>query len=111
MKKVEKIESLSDLLSKPGVVEEMELRSSFGVCALHGGGLERATEAVARDVAKETNSSYYALIQPEGSRLHLSSKRKRRRFLGCASWRNQQRTCLPSSRFIKRSFTRGVSCS
>ena len=52
----------------------MELRSSFGVCALHGGGLERATEAVARDVAKETNSSYYALIQPEGSRLHLSSK-------------------------------------
>ena len=74
MKKVEKIGSLSDLLSKPGVVEEMELRSSFGVCALHGGGLERATEAVARDVAKETNSSYYALIQPEGSRLHLSSK-------------------------------------
>ena len=43
MKKVEKIESLSDLLSKPGVGEEMELRSSFGVCALPGGGLERST--------------------------------------------------------------------
>ena len=36
--------------------------------------MERATEAVARDVAESTNSSYYAVIQPEGSRLHLSSK-------------------------------------
>ena len=74
MIKVKKIESLSALLSEPGIFEEIEIRSSFGICALHGGGLERATEAVAREVAQKTNSSYYALIQPEGSRLHLSSK-------------------------------------
>ncbi len=35
MKKVEKIESLSDLLSKPGVVEEMELRSKISTHANH----------------------------------------------------------------------------
>lgn len=74
MIKVKKIESLSALLSEPGIFEEIEIRSSFGICAIHGGGLERATEAVAREVAQKTNSSYYALIQPEGSRLHLSSK-------------------------------------
>tara|TARA_B110000438_G_scaffold286689_1_gene318169 strand:- start:287 stop:919 length:633 start_codon:yes stop_codon:yes gene_type:complete len=74
MKKIEKIESFSELLSQDGVVEEFVLRSTFGICAIHGGGLERATEAVAREVAERTNSSYYAVIQPEGSRKHLSSR-------------------------------------
>ena len=41
--RVEPIDDLADLLSLPGVVEEVELRSGTGVCALHGGGLERAT--------------------------------------------------------------------
>jgi len=74
MKEIKKIQSFTELLSSPEISEEIEIRSSFGVCALHGGGLERATEAVARDVAKNTDSSYYAVIQPEGSRIHLSSK-------------------------------------
>ena len=74
MKEIKKIQSFTELLSSPEITEEIEIRSSFGVCALHGGGLERATEAVARDVAKNTDSSYYAVIQPEGSRIHLSSK-------------------------------------
>ena len=74
MKKIKEIQSFTDLLSNPEITEEIEIRSSFGICAIHGGGLERATEAVARDVAENTNSSYYAVIQPEGSRLHLSSK-------------------------------------
>ena len=74
MKEIKKIQSFTELLSSPEITEEIEIRSSFGVCALHGGGLERSTEAVARDVAENTNSSYYAVIQPEGSRIHLSSK-------------------------------------
>jgi len=74
MNEIKKIQSFTELLSSPEITEESEIRSSFGVCALHGGGLERATEAVARDVAKNTDSSYYAVIQPEGSRIHLSSK-------------------------------------
>ncbi|CAI8423234.1 MAG: Uncharacterised protein [Acidimicrobiaceae bacterium] len=74
MREIKKIQNFTDLLSTPQITEEIEIRSSFGVCALHGGGLERATEAVARDVAKNTDSSYYAVLQPEGSRLHLSSK-------------------------------------
>ena len=75
MNAVERIEDLAGLLAMPGVVEELELRSTLGVCALHGGGLERATEAVAREVAERTGASYYAVIQPEGSRHHLSSTR------------------------------------
>ena len=74
MTEIKKIQSFTELLSSPEITEEIEIRSSFGVCALHGGGLERATEAVARDVAENTDSSYYAVIQPEGSRIHLSSK-------------------------------------
>ena len=74
MKEIKKIQSFTELLSSPEITEEIEIRSSFGVCALHGGGLERATEAVALDVAENTDSSYYAVIQPEGSRIHLSSK-------------------------------------
>ena len=45
------IGSFAELLALPGVTEEVEVRSTVGVCALHGGGLERATEVVAREVA------------------------------------------------------------
>ncbi|MEC9449931.1 MAG: poly-gamma-glutamate hydrolase family protein [Actinomycetota bacterium] len=67
------IGSFAELLALPGVAEEVEIRSTVGVCALHGGGLERATEVVAREVAARTGSSYYAVIQPDGSRRHLPS--------------------------------------
>ena len=72
---VSPIGSLVGLLAVSGVSEELELRSTVGVCALHGGGLERATEVVAREVAARTGSSYYALVQPDGSRRHLPSTR------------------------------------
>ncbi len=73
--RVEPIGSLADLLALPGVVEELELRSTVGVCALHGGGLERATEVVAREVAERTGASSYAVVQPDGCRRHLPSTR------------------------------------
>ena len=75
MNPVHRIADLPALLELPGVVEELELGSALGVCALHGGGLERATEVVAREVAARTGSSYYALVQPDGSRRHLPSTR------------------------------------
>ena len=69
------IGSLTELLALGGVYEELEIRSRVGVCALHGGGLERATEVVAREVAARTGSSLYALVQSDGSRRHLPSTR------------------------------------
>ena len=75
MNPVHRIADLPALLELPGVVEELELGSALGVCALHGGGLERATEVVAREVADRTGASYYGVIQPEGTRHHLSSTR------------------------------------
>ena len=69
------IGSLTELLAVDGVSEELDLRSGVGVLALHGGGLERATDVVAREVASRTDSSFYALVQPDGSRRHLSSTR------------------------------------
>ena len=53
----ERIEDLTGLLAMHGVVEEVELRSKLGLCALHGGGLERATEVVAREVAERTGAT------------------------------------------------------
>jgi len=73
--RVEPIEGLANLLALPGVAEELEVRSTVGVCALHGGGLERATEVVAREVADRTGASYYAVVQPDGCRRHLPSTR------------------------------------
>ena len=73
--RVEPIEHLTDLLALPGVVEEFYLRSTTGVCALHGGGLERATEVVAREVANRIDGSLYAVVQPDGCRRHLPSTR------------------------------------
>ncbi len=69
------IGSLTELLALGGVSEELEIRSRIGVCALHGGGLERVTEVVAREVAARTGSSLYALVQSDGSRRHLPSTR------------------------------------
>ena len=69
------IGSLTELLALGGVSEELEIRSRVGVCALHGGGLERVTEVVAREVAARTGSSLYALVQSDGSRRHLPSTR------------------------------------
>jgi phage replication-related protein YjqB (UPF0714/DUF867 family) len=64
---------LAELLRQPGVEETLELRSSFGFLAIHGGSLERMTDVVARQTAAESGSSYYGVCQPEGFRWHLPS--------------------------------------
>ena len=44
-------QSLSALLSEPGVIEEGRLRSRFGFLAIHGGGLEEITDVIAERAA------------------------------------------------------------
>jgi phage replication-related protein YjqB (UPF0714/DUF867 family) len=64
---------LRSLLERPEVSELCELRGRFGLMAYHGGNLERTTDAVAREVAERTNSSFYAVLQQAPLREHLSS--------------------------------------
>ena len=64
---------LGDLLATPGVEEVCELRSRFGFMALHGGNLERGTDAIARAAAERSGASYYAVLQPPGLRWHIPS--------------------------------------
>jgi phage replication-related protein YjqB (UPF0714/DUF867 family) len=71
--------TLTELLARPDVVEECELRSSFGMMAIHGGGLEQMTDVIAAAAAELAGASYYAVIHPvdyprDGDH-HLSSLR------------------------------------
>jgi len=68
---------LADLLARPGVVEVVELRSSFGFMAFHGGALEEVTDVIAADAAAASGASYYGVVHPDGD-LHLPSARFRR---------------------------------
>jgi len=63
------------LLSHPGVVEHVELRSRFGFLAFHGGSLERVTESIATEAAERTDSSLYTVVQPKDFRWHVPSTR------------------------------------
>jgi phage replication-related protein YjqB (UPF0714/DUF867 family) len=65
---------LAELLLLPGVREECILRSSVGFMALHGGSQDRGTEQIARRAATQAGASYYAIVQPSGLRLHLTSR-------------------------------------
>jgi phage replication-related protein YjqB (UPF0714/DUF867 family) len=65
---------LAELLAVPGVEEECILRSSVGFMALHGGAQDRGTEQIAREAARQADASYYAIIQPAGLRIHLTSR-------------------------------------
>ena len=56
--------TFAELLSSAGVVETVELRSTFGVMAYHGGHLERMTDVIAYEVAERTGSSYYGVHHP-----------------------------------------------
>ncbi len=67
--------TFGQLLAKPGVIEEVTLRGPVGLCAFHGGNLERRTEFVARSAAAQAGASYYGVIQPSGMRHHLPSTR------------------------------------
>jgi phage replication-related protein YjqB (UPF0714/DUF867 family) len=63
----------ADLLAEPGVQEIVELRSSVGLLAFHGGSLERMTDVVALDAAERAGASVYAVVQPPGLRWHVRS--------------------------------------
>ena len=66
---------LAELLSLPGVTEECILRSAVGFMALHGGSQDRGTDQIARRAAEQAGASYYAIVQPPGQRVHLTSRR------------------------------------
>jgi phage replication-related protein YjqB (UPF0714/DUF867 family) len=64
---------LSELLEHAGVVERVELRSTFGFMAFHGGSLERGTDQIAVAAAERAGASLYAVIQPPDLRWHVPS--------------------------------------
>ena len=53
--------------------EELSIRSQIGIMAYHGGTLEKATDAIARETAEQTGASYYGLIQTNDDPLHFPS--------------------------------------
>jgi phage replication-related protein YjqB (UPF0714/DUF867 family) len=63
----------ADLLAHTGVEEVLELRSTIGFLAFHGGSLERDTDAIATEAADRAGASVYAVRQPEDLRWHLPS--------------------------------------
>lgn len=65
--------TLTDLLALPLVVEEHVLRSTFGLMAIHGGGLEQMTDVIARRAAEQAGASYYGVLHPADVDHHLSS--------------------------------------
>ncbi|MDH6199302.1 phage replication-related protein YjqB (UPF0714/DUF867 family) [Mycobacterium frederiksbergense] len=66
-------QSLSDLLTEPGVVETGRLRSRFGFMAIHGGGLEQMTDVIAERAAEAADASLYVVRHPDHYPHHLSS--------------------------------------
>jgi phage replication-related protein YjqB (UPF0714/DUF867 family) len=62
----------AELLAHPDVIEEIELRSTVGFLALHG-GLEPGTAEIARNAATRTGASYYTVSQPRELRVHVPS--------------------------------------
>lgn len=66
-------QSLSALLSEPGVIESSQLRSRFGFLAIHGGGLEEMTDVIAERAAEAANASVYVVRHPNAYPHHLPS--------------------------------------
>ena len=69
--------AFANLLARPGVVEVSELRGRVGFMAYHGGALEAMTDVIASRAAERSAASYYAVLQPDGMRDHLSSTKVR----------------------------------
>lgn len=63
----------AELLAHDGVEEDLELRSTFGFLAFHGGTLEVGTDLVAARAAELAGASLYAVRQPAGLRWHVPS--------------------------------------
>lgn len=70
-------QTLRELLAAPGVREQVELRSTFGFMAIHGGELEQQTDVIARSAADLAAASYYVVTHPDGHEAHLASIRYR----------------------------------
>ena len=68
-------QSLSELLSQPGVNEVSQLRSRFGFMAIHGGGLEEMTDVIAERAAEAAGASVYLVRHPDRYPHHLPSAR------------------------------------
>ncbi|MDT5350803.1 MAG: hypothetical protein QOH91_4090 [Mycobacterium sp.] len=68
-------QSLSALLSEPEVEEVSRLRSRFGFLAIHGGGLEQMTDAIAERAAEAADASVYLIRHPDRYPHHLPSAR------------------------------------
>jgi len=66
--------SFLELLRTPGVEEVLELGSSFGLLAFHG-GLEAATVEVAVEAAAASGASLYMVVQPPDLHWHVPSHR------------------------------------
>jgi phage replication-related protein YjqB (UPF0714/DUF867 family) len=66
-------QSLSELLTLPGVIEHSELRSRFGFLAIHGGGLEQMTDVIAERAADAADASVYVVRHPDHYPHHLPS--------------------------------------
>ena len=62
-----------ELLAHEGVEEIVELRSTFGFMAYHGGSLEEVTDVVATAAAEKAGASLYAVVQPPDFRWHIPS--------------------------------------
>jgi phage replication-related protein YjqB (UPF0714/DUF867 family) len=63
----------AELLAHEGVEEDLELRSTFGFMAFHGGNLEEGTDVVAAAAAAGAGASLYAVRQPPSLRWHIPS--------------------------------------
>ena len=50
------------------------MRSAVGFMALHGGSQDRGTDQLASGAAEQSGASYYAIVQPSGLRVHLTSR-------------------------------------
>jgi len=72
-KEVKQEPSYAELLAMPGVIEQCDLRGTFGFMAYHGGALEETTDVIARQAARRCGASYYGVLQPESLQLHFPS--------------------------------------
>lgn len=63
----------AELLAHDGVEEDLQLRSTFGFMAFHGGNLEEGTDLIAAEAAERAGASLYAVRQPTDLRWHLPS--------------------------------------
>jgi phage replication-related protein YjqB (UPF0714/DUF867 family) len=64
--------AFADLLAHPDVMEEQVLASPVGFLALHG-GLEPGTAEIAREAARRSGASWYAIVQPDDLKQHVPS--------------------------------------